>query len=411
MGNAYFQPLLVRPDESVVALTPVDIASRAASGYDEAWLQRLLYHHPEALPVSEIDPSFAGLIPLCMEMDTPNGPVDAVYMTPTGRLALLEAKLWRNPEARRKVVAQILDYATQVARWDYSRLDSAVRQARRKLYPDESFPGLAAWVAEQQHGVSEHRFIDAVSKSLARGDFLLLVAGDGIREGAGAIARYLDRNGAMHFTFGLVECAIYIAPEGARFVQPRVLAQSTNITRTFVQLAEDRLVEQEIATNDPSLGAGEASPELEQYRAKYRAYWAGFLDRLRLEEGQPISAPATSTNQYFVMPEGSGGWISAYLSQSKGQAGVYVTFPRGGAGDRLIALLEGKKEEIDAALGVRVEWVSTPDGRRRGVVKKNFPGDLLVDSRQATQEWLADMTQRFVSVFRPRIEAMLKDSP
>ena len=37
------------------------------------------------------------LVPLCMEMDTPAGPVDAVYATPTGRLALLEVKLSAEP--------------------------------------------------------------------------------------------------------------------------------------------------------------------------------------------------------------------------------------------------------------------------------------------------------------------------
>ncbi len=32
---------------------------------------------------------------------------------------LVEAKLWRNPEARRKVIGQILDYAKELSRWNY----------------------------------------------------------------------------------------------------------------------------------------------------------------------------------------------------------------------------------------------------------------------------------------------------
>ena len=109
-SSGFAGPILVRPDNTSVVLKQVAISHKGEHAYDEAWLQRLLFRHPEALPIVEIDDSFSGLIPLCMEMDTPAGAVDAVYVTPTGRLALLEAKLWRNPEARRKVIAQILDY-------------------------------------------------------------------------------------------------------------------------------------------------------------------------------------------------------------------------------------------------------------------------------------------------------------
>jgi hypothetical protein len=49
-----------------------------------------------------------------------------------------EAKLWRNPEARRQVVGQVLDYAKELARWSYEELQGAVRLARSepdlKLY-------------------------------------------------------------------------------------------------------------------------------------------------------------------------------------------------------------------------------------------------------------------------------------
>ena len=40
--------------------------------------------------------------------------LDNLIMTNRGQLALVEVKLWRNPEARRKVVAQALDYAAAV---------------------------------------------------------------------------------------------------------------------------------------------------------------------------------------------------------------------------------------------------------------------------------------------------------
>jgi hypothetical protein len=389
----------VCPDGTAVPLKPVPVAQKEDWQYDEAWLQRLLYLHPEALPIAEIDDSFSGLIPLCMEMDTPAGPIDAVYITPSGRLALLEAKLWRNPEARRKVIGQILDYAKELTRWGYSRLDEAVRQARKNASPDAIFSGITSLVAPYVSELSEARFSDAVTKSMAKGDFLLLIAGDGIREGVAAIAQFLDRNGAMHFTFGLVECAIYEAPNGGHFVQPRVLAQTTLIRRTIFLLGDNRIAELEGAPSDQDSVTSEVSPELQELRAKYQTYWKEVLSRLHVEEQQPISKPATSTNQYFGMPTGSNGWVSAYL-----------TFGKGPTGERILAALATDKEEINSALGLPVEWTRTSDGRGSVVAAKSFHGNLMEDSREATQAWLVDVVQRLISVFRPRIEALLREA-
>ena len=51
----------------------------------------------------------ATLTPLCTELRTEAGALDIAFINQFGRLTLVECKLWRNPEARRKVVAQALD--------------------------------------------------------------------------------------------------------------------------------------------------------------------------------------------------------------------------------------------------------------------------------------------------------------
>jgi hypothetical protein len=94
--------------------------------YDEHFIQRLAFERPSCLPVSDIDPTYEKLVPVCMELKTDAGFVDALYVTPSGHIVLLEAKLWRNPEARRKVVAQILDYAKELTRWNYADLQREV---------------------------------------------------------------------------------------------------------------------------------------------------------------------------------------------------------------------------------------------------------------------------------------------
>lgn len=74
--------------------------------FDEAWLQRLIMHHPSLLPVDQIEPAFHSLVPICVELPTPSGYVDNLFVTPAGDIVLVECKLWRNPKARREVVAQ-----------------------------------------------------------------------------------------------------------------------------------------------------------------------------------------------------------------------------------------------------------------------------------------------------------------
>lgn len=171
----------------------------ASDGRNEAWLRDFLLRHPAALPAGDIDSAFDDLIPVCAELRTQAGPLDALFVNRRGALVLVECKLWRNPEARREVVGQILDYAKELARWRYEDLQREVSRARGE-------PGTNALyrlVAERHPEVGEAAFVDAVSRNLSAGRFLLLVVGDGIREGTEAIVEFLSRHSGLHFTFGL----------------------------------------------------------------------------------------------------------------------------------------------------------------------------------------------------------------
>ena len=78
--------------------------------YTEHWLRDLLFRHPELLVVDRL--GFDEIVPLCKELALPRAGnsvyADILGVTRSGRLAVVECKLWRNPQARREVVAQIL---------------------------------------------------------------------------------------------------------------------------------------------------------------------------------------------------------------------------------------------------------------------------------------------------------------
>ena len=84
-------------DDSVQVLQPVPLSEH---GIEERMLQKLLSMYPHMIPIDEIEPALGPLICLGMEVLTKSGPVDLLYVSPTGYLSLVETKLWRNPEAR-----------------------------------------------------------------------------------------------------------------------------------------------------------------------------------------------------------------------------------------------------------------------------------------------------------------------
>lgn len=163
-------------------LTRLDFTAGSGLGdgkYDEAWLQELLHRFPECLPVDELEPGLGPLIPIGMEVPTATGYIDNLFVTGDGNIVLVECKLWRNPEARRRVLSQIIDYAQGLSRWRYSEFDAAVRKsldARRNL------SGKSLLELMGQDDIDEQIFVDSIQRNLRMGRILLLVVGDGIRE-------------------------------------------------------------------------------------------------------------------------------------------------------------------------------------------------------------------------------------
>lgn len=407
MANAYGNPLLVRTDNSSTVLERVPLAGDL-SQYSEAWLRDLLYGHPSALPIDEIDASFRGAVPVCRELKTAAGSLDILYITRDGRPAIVETKLWRNPEARRKVIGQVLDYASALTSWDFDQLDAAVRVSRRRE-EDGPAKGLLALFGLAHDREEAARFRDNLSRALRRGDMLLLVVGDGIREGAGSIAAFLDRYGSLHFTLGLVEMAIYRMADGSHLLQPRVLAQSEIARRIVVELV-DGAMRLRSSEPEPEEERPEVAEEIAKRRKRFGAFWDTFVGSLVIRDpSQPPPVPARAENQYFAMPEGSQAWVSAYLMQSKNQAGVYLTFSKGPTGDRLYAALREDKDAIEHELNMPVKWQS--DGTKHSImsVQSFGAGSLIEDHGEAVRTMMAERVNGFISTFRPRLSRLVRE--
>ncbi len=216
--------------------------------FRENWYQSLLFENPSLIPVDDIEPAFGPLIALARELHTGKGPVDIAYINPSGYITLVETKLWRNPEARRDVVAQIIEYATGMAKWTYADLCDEVRRARREAtrpsmpsMPNESNGDPILPLMQDRPDFDEANFIDKVSSNLRKGRFLLLIVGDGIQEGIEELAEAMQESPHLGFTLALVETAVYKFGENGEdfLVQPRVLVRTREIVRHVIEVRNE----------------------------------------------------------------------------------------------------------------------------------------------------------------------------
>ena len=133
--------------------------------------------------------------------------MDNLFITPEGHLVVVEVKLWRNPEARRKVVAQTLEYATALFKLSYDELEAAVRKAD---FNGAERPERLYNLVDGADAPPESVFADQVSRNLREGRIVVLIVGDAIRPAADELVAGLQAHANFHFTFALVEMPVYM---------------------------------------------------------------------------------------------------------------------------------------------------------------------------------------------------------
>lgn len=404
MSRQHATPLLLRSDSSIAPLKLSPLAMQAGDGaVAEADIQRLVHEHPTVLPIEEIDPTFAGAVSICHELRTPAGPIDNFLVTPNGLPVLVECKLWRNPEGRREVVGQILDYAKELSRWTQSDLQ---REANVRLRTTGNI--LLQKVREVAPEVDEIAFNDALSSNLRRGRFLLLIVGDGIREGVEAIAEYLQRHAGLHFSFGLVELPIFVLPDGSRLVTPRVLARTVNIVRQVVAVPEGMAVA-DLASEDENTEV--LDPDQAELAAKRQQFWKEFLAVLKLDDPeQPIPRPARQGYLSFMFPAPNGSsWLTVYRDMKKNEVGVSLSASRNSAGEYAAATIAEEWNAVQPQLGGTAALWTDSYGRPKVSDHRSF-ADLENPAQRALAfAWLAERVNTFVNVLRPLVRSAVDD--
>ena len=107
---------------------------------EEAKLQDYLEKYPSLIPLGEIVEGASDLLCIGREIGVPSGAIDLLFIDKEGLLTIVETKLAKNPEARRTVIGQIIEYVSYISEWTTDKvcevadvyLESSIDEAMQK---------------------------------------------------------------------------------------------------------------------------------------------------------------------------------------------------------------------------------------------------------------------------------------
>lgn len=193
---------------------------------DEQTLHELIAENPQLLPLA----GSPQLTVLGSEVPLGNGSADILAVEPSGRPAVIEVKLAKNPEARRAIVAQVLAYAAFLQGLTVENLEQMILQTHLSKAGYGSI--LEAVQANDQEGaVDESSFTSSLQEFLDRGDFRLVLVLDDASYTLERIVAYLDNITIQALTIDLITMNIYEV-NGTQVALPQPVMLDLNATRT-----------------------------------------------------------------------------------------------------------------------------------------------------------------------------------
>lgn len=365
---------------------------------NEAWLRDFLFEHPELIPMTEIIDAPARFIPLCTEQVLPypreNVRLDILGVTDRGRLVIIECKLIENYEIRRKVVAQIVDYAVRLRRLSYDDLTRLLKTKKGWTGDDPIYER----VKDHIGGMSRCAFIDSVSRSLQTGNFELIIAGDGVHENLDAIVDHLSNRGVR---LSRLEVQIWKDTAGRTLAIPSLPFVTQMIRQRVLVDRDDRPIDVDDGLEPVDIESMEAIPGALQ-TTRPDDFWSAFVAEAKVTlDYQGDLKPRNNCVQIRMM---DGYWITCFRDSRADSVGLFFKLRGDDWKERyeeLLADADALKQEIDPGLTFSIE-----PGKHHYIGKlvleksrREFNGD-----ETAQRAWLLKMADRMISALRPRLK-------
>jgi len=197
--------------------------------YLEDYLQEQIDKRSELLAIDMIDPAFGPLIPIGREKPVAHGSIDNLFINHLGRITIVEVKRWVNPQSLREVLSQIIDYSQCLSGASYEQFQGYCETENLYELVKKNCP----------EGITlpdEARYVDLVSDSLANSDFLLIIAGDGIRKSLEDLLEIMKQYPHLYTKFALLELRMYEDGDDIVFV-PTIPAESVQFNKIKIEVA------------------------------------------------------------------------------------------------------------------------------------------------------------------------------
>lgn len=216
LGEQIFIGKCLGPDpQPCTTLTRVSARDLALK---ETWFRDSIFMEPELVispcrPTGRI-PTGERWLPWRTEINFGSGPIDVLLVSSYGRIGIIETKLSYNPQKRREVVAQILDYALALQELEIEDLPD--------LPDSEDAPD-----------------VEDLQEALSAGRFLLLIAGDALDARAMRLSQTML---ASHLTsewdLAMIDLNLYKAAtgEGDLIIVPELLGAVVREVRQVVRI-------------------------------------------------------------------------------------------------------------------------------------------------------------------------------
>jgi len=236
MHQQQISPVIIVPDQPACALKRLP---RLHTRFNEHALQELLANHPELLPVQALRNDIGVLLCVGREVAVPSGIIDNLYLSTDGCPVIVETKLWRNPQARREVLSQTLDYVKDIVQKDFDWFEQqwSVHCSRQNREASELLSELNRLSEEE---INPSFVVDGVNRALARGDVIAMIVGDGIETRLQELVSHLCRDSShLRYSLALVEMGCYeIGRENSNeiLVVPRIVQDVEPIERAYVRI-------------------------------------------------------------------------------------------------------------------------------------------------------------------------------
>ena len=194
---------------------------------DESFLRDLVYEEPRLIPAREIGMNPDAQVVTLREVGLPGaGASDVIMIDSEGAITVVECKLATNPEKKRAVIGQVLDYASSLSRMSYDDLNTRCETGRQSSLHE---------LMQQQVPADqwdEDQFRAGVVGTLNAGTFGLVIAIDEMDPDLARILHYVSLRSRGSLSIYGLEMRYYkqggveaIIPHIANPVEPTTRAE------------------------------------------------------------------------------------------------------------------------------------------------------------------------------------------